>query len=172
MSHQVWLDCRASNSCCMAAFQLGSRKADRAEVGIGETVGVTAVMAYHGFGLWMLALARVTMGCRRVAASGGGVAVVDEVVLVEEEEEVGEVSNWEPDDDAGDAAMGDVLDRRRVVLIESRRRALTRCRRRGARRSTRWGALLGGGAMPGPAAVCGGTMVSMSLMIMVDGSCD
>ena len=60
---QVRLASSASNSACMAVRQFGSFRASRAEVGIGDSSEVVAVMAYFGFGLNTPALPRVVMWC-------------------------------------------------------------------------------------------------------------
>lgn len=54
----------------MAARQFGSLRAVRAEEGIGEMAVELVVSAYRGFGLWIPALARVTMGCGAAGAAG------------------------------------------------------------------------------------------------------
>ena len=150
-------------------------------MGIGETVGAAAVMAYRGFGLWMPSLARVTIGCRRTAATGGG---VDEAVPPEEDEveEGGGVASNRGADGVGDVAVDGAVDVRSSeddveedVGVSSNRGAVwiedggavvvselcvpSEMMRRLGRR-----------ASPRPAVVWGATIWSTSRMTTVDGS--
>lgn len=63
MRRHVWLRWRASKSIAMAAFQCGSLRVDRVELGMGEMAGaddeVSMARAYRGLGLKMPALEHV-----------------------------------------------------------------------------------------------------------------
>lgn len=49
-------------SVCIVVSQLGSRRAERMDLGTGEMVDDVTRLAYLGFGLWIPSLARVVMG--------------------------------------------------------------------------------------------------------------
>jgi hypothetical protein len=86
------------NSCSIAARQLGSFRASRTDVGVGDKVGEVPVRAYLGLGLTMPARARVVIGCGTADAAAvgevdgvvaGAVGVEDEVPGAEAEGEGG-----------------------------------------------------------------------------------
>ncbi|GKC67740.1 hypothetical protein Tco_1100338 [Tanacetum coccineum] len=69
-STHVLLSMRALYSSHIACFQLGSRRAWKGDLGIGEEV-VTCKL-YLGLAFTILTLERVTIGCCEVGGGGGG----------------------------------------------------------------------------------------------------
>ncbi|GJX97568.1 hypothetical protein Tco_0353366 [Tanacetum coccineum] len=69
-STHVLLSMRSLYSSHIACFQLGSRRAWKGDLGIGEEV-VTSKL-YLGLAFTILTLERVTIGCCKVGGGGGG----------------------------------------------------------------------------------------------------
>ncbi|GKE39489.1 hypothetical protein Tco_1462894 [Tanacetum coccineum] len=85
-STQVLLSMRALHSSHIACFQLGSRRAWKGDLGIGEEV-VTCKL-YLGLAFTILTLERVTIGYCEVGSGSGDGGVVGVVMVLIEELEV------------------------------------------------------------------------------------
>jgi hypothetical protein len=70
-SCHVWLRCKASNSSCMAANHIGSRRAARAEAGNGDGAEVDAVQTYSSEGYRILGQEMPARAWVRGPAAGG-----------------------------------------------------------------------------------------------------
>lgn len=99
-SVHVLLACSASNSDFIVAYQWGSLTAERTLRGTGE-IGSVATRAYFGLGLWIPALALVTIGCAGCAGGGDTGGVDGAEVLVED----GEAEAAGVEVDTGDVAL-------------------------------------------------------------------